>query len=135
MKKAHKSNYHLYNKTLKEYARENRNYGTKAEVCLWKFVLRAKKMKSYAFRRQRPVLQYIADFMCKELNLIIEVDGISHSWELVAVKDEVRQQALEKAGFVILRFTDEEVLTGIQGVYERIYAFIEEIEMRQRSPP
>ena len=54
---------------------------TKAEACLWKYVLRAGKMKSFQFRRQRPVLNYIADFMCKELMLIIEVDGITDSWE------------------------------------------------------
>lgn len=56
-------------------------------------------LKGYQFRRQRPVLQYIADFMCKELKLIIEVDGITHQWEETAQKDEVRQKKLEDAGF------------------------------------
>jgi very-short-patch-repair endonuclease len=131
MSKANNTNYHLYNKNLKEYASENRNDSTKAEACMWKFVLSSKKMKGYSFRRQRPVLQYIADFMCKELKLIIEVDGISHSWEKVAAKDEARQKALEVAGFVVLRYTDEEVLTGIQSVFEKVDACIEELEMRR----
>jgi very-short-patch-repair endonuclease len=56
---------------------------TKAEACLWKYVLRARQMKGYQFGRQRPVLNYIADFMSKELRLMIEVDGITHDVKLV----------------------------------------------------
>ncbi len=77
---------------------------TKAEACLWKFVLGAKQMMGYQFRRQRPVLNYIADFMCKELNLIIEVDGITHQWEGVADNDLIREEKLTSVGFYILRF-------------------------------
>jgi very-short-patch-repair endonuclease len=44
-------------------------------------------MKGYSFLRQRSVLNYIADFMCKELKLIIEVDGITHSYEQTIEKD------------------------------------------------
>ena len=75
-----KSNFHGYNKNLKGFARELRNNGTKAEACLWKYVLRAGKMQGFQFRRQRPVMNYIADFMCKELMLVIEVDGIIHTY-------------------------------------------------------
>src|SRR4030095_16293836 len=71
---------HFYNKTLQPYANKLRKEMTKAEACLWKYVLRA-GMMSYKFRRQRPVLNYIADFMCIKLKLIIEVDGITHQWE------------------------------------------------------
>jgi very-short-patch-repair endonuclease len=69
---------HLYNKTLQPYANRLRKEMTKAEACLWKYVLRAKKRGGFQFRRQRPVLNYIADFMCMELMLIIELDGITH---------------------------------------------------------
>ena len=93
---------------------------TKAEACLWKYVLRAGGIKGFTFRRQRPVLNYIADFMCKELLLIIEVDGITHSEEEVAEKDQKRQTDLEKAGFTVIRFTDEEVLHHINAVYWEI---------------
>jgi len=98
---------------------------TKAEACLWKYVLRASKMKSYGFRRQRPVLNYIADFMCKELMLIIEVDGSIHELEDVRKNDEQRQRALEEAGFTVLRFTNEEVLTNIQFVSSFLEDWIE----------
>lgn len=107
---------HFYNKNLQPYANRLRNEGTKAEACLWKYVLQASKLKGYAFRRQRPVLQYIADFMCKELMLIIEVDGSIHDLEEVMRKDKERQKVLEEAGFTVLRFTNEEVLTNIQWV-------------------
>src|SRR5574339_475585 len=102
------SNHH-YNKNLQPYANHLRKEMTKAEACLWKYVLRAGRMKSYQFRLQRPVLIYIADFMCKELMLIIEVDGSIHQLEEIIKYDAIRQKALEEAGFTVLRFTNEEV--------------------------
>ncbi len=83
-------------------------------------------MKGYTFRRQRPVLHYIADFMCIELMLIIEVDGQTHDWEETVTKDKVRQQELEQAGFTILRFTNMEVLSDIKNVSLKIESWIEQ---------
>ena len=90
---------------------------TKAEACLWKYILKAKQLKGYQFRRQRPVLNYVADFICMELMLIIEVDGITHHWEETIVKDKKKQSDLEAAGFSVLRFTDDEVLDDINAVH------------------
>jgi very-short-patch-repair endonuclease len=87
--------------------------------------VRARQMKSYQFRRQRPVLNYITDFMCKELRLVIEVDGITHDSKLE--RDEQRTKELMQAGFNVLRFTDEEVLTNIQGVAREIERIIDEM--------
>ena len=101
---------------------------TKSEACLWKYALKARKMKGYQFRRQRPVLNYIADFMCKELNLIIELDGVTHHSEEAALKDENRTRTLEKHGFKVIRFADEEVLNNMQGVIWQIENAIDEIE-------
>ena len=100
---------------------------TKAEACLWKYALRAKQM-GYTFNRQRPVLNYIADFMCKELKLIIEVDGGIHSMEDVAKKDIIRQQHLELVGFKVIRFKNEEVLKEINNVREHILATIHSLK-------
>ena len=116
---------HYYNKNLQPYANRLRKEMTKAEACLWKYVLRASKMKGFLFRRQRPVLIYIADFMCKELMLIIEVDGSIHQLEEIIKNDEVRQKALEAAGFTVLRFTNEEVLKDIQSVYSYLEDWID----------
>jgi very-short-patch-repair endonuclease len=118
---------HFYNKGLQPNANRLRKEMTKAEACLWKYVLRAGKMKGFQFRRQRPVLIYIADFMCKELMLIIEVDGSIHQLEEVNKNDGMRQKAMEGAGFTVLRFTNEEVLTNINAVHSFIEDWIEKI--------
>ena len=123
--KADKDNLCGYNKRLQPFANKLRKEMTKAEACLWKYVLRAKQMKGYQFRRQRPVLNYIADFMCKELRLVIEVDGITHDFKLA--EDKRRTDDLRQAGFNVLRFTDEEVLTNIQGVAKEIEKVIDDM--------
>jgi len=123
MANKHDNNY--YNKHLQPYANRLRKEMTKAEACLWKYILRAGQLKGFQFRRQRPVLNYIADFMCMELKLIIEVDGITHQWEETIKKDEIRQKALESVGFTLLRFSDEEVLNNIQAVFNYLEDWIE----------
>ena len=125
---ADKTNQHHYNKSLQPFAQHLRNDMTKAEACLWKYVLRASQMKGYAFRRQRPVLYFIADFLCFELKLVIEVDGITHLWEETTVKDRRKDEALAEAGFTVMRFADEEILRDIKGVSQRIEWRIERRE-------
>jgi very-short-patch-repair endonuclease len=129
--KADKSNYYAYNRQLQPYALKLRKRMTKAEACMWKYVLKACKMKGYPFRRQRPVLNYIADFMCKELMLVIEVDGFSHLTAEAQARDHRKQSDLENAGFTVLRFTNEEVLRHIDRVMEKLGRWIEE---RERVP-
>jgi len=124
--KANKDNLCSYNKRLQPFASKLRKEMTKAEACLWKYVLRAKQMKGYQFRRQRPVLNYIADFMCKELCLVIEVDGSTHDFKLA--EDKRRTDYLRQAGVNVLRFTDKEVLTNIQAVAKEIERVIDNIE-------
>jgi len=133
---ADKSNNYGYNKSLQPFANKLRKQMTKSEACLWKYALKARKMKGYQFRRQRPVLNYIADFMCKELKLIIELDGITHNSEEAAVKDAKRTEALERIGFKVIRFKDEEVLKNMRGVIQKIEMVIEDIEkIHPLSPP
>ena len=124
--KATKSNLYGYNRELKGLAKANRQSMTKAEACLWKYVLKGRQMKGYQFRRQRPVLNYIADFMCKELKLIIEVDGITHHYVDVQKNDKLRQKNLEELGFTVMRFDDDYILTAIDRVTLDIENWIEE---------
>ncbi len=121
---ANGSNQHLYNPILQPFARKLRNKGTKAEACLWKYTLRAGLMKGYQFRRQRPVLRYIADFMCFELKLIIEADGGYHLLDEVIERDLIRSQVLSEAGFTILRFTNQDILHNMEKVRQQIEAWI-----------
>jgi very-short-patch-repair endonuclease len=93
---------------------------TKAEACLWKYALSKKRLLGLTFRRQRPILQYIVDFVCLKLKLVIEVDGYSHEISENQEKDVLRQKDLENSGFVVLRFKDEEVLNDMKNVIERI---------------
>ncbi|MBN2615543.1 MAG: DUF559 domain-containing protein [Bacteroidales bacterium] len=128
---ASKGNNYLYNKMLRKYASELRKNMTKAEACLWKYVLSSGNLRGYKFRRQRPVLNYIADFMCTDLMLIIEVDGITHLDGEVAARDELRQKELEQVGFKVLRFQDNEVLNDIQNVERVLENYVEEYELKK----
>lgn len=121
------SHHNHYNQKLRRFASENRKEMTKAEACLWKYALRRKQM-GYSFNRQRPVLNFIADFMCKELNLIIEADGYSHQLEENFTKDMKRQYKLEDAGYTVLRFQDKEILRNIKHVRTVISNTISELE-------
>jgi len=93
-----------------------------------KYALKAKQLKGYQFRRQRPILQYIADFFCKELMLIIEIDGITHDNKASQAKDIQREERLAKSGFKMVMFTDEEVLNNLAGVIPELERIIGEIE-------
>jgi very-short-patch-repair endonuclease len=97
---------------------------------MWTELLRAKKMQGYAFLRQRPILNYIADFYCKDLKLIIEVDGFTHDDSIQAEKDNVRTRDLNQNGYHIMRFTDYEVMNELPQVKDRIEKWIEEWEQR-----
>ena len=134
MMEANKENYLAYNSKLQPLANKLRKRMTKAEACLWKYALRAGMRKGYGFRKQRSVLNYIADFMCKELMLIIEVDGITHTWNETIERDQIREARLREAGFHIIRFTDDEVLKSINSVIEKIDSKIEEIELSLPEP-
>ena len=60
-----------YNKSLQKNANDLRKNAVKSEACLWKYVLNKRRMRGYGFRRQRPVLGYIDDFVCLRLKLLI----------------------------------------------------------------
>ncbi|WP_428236337.1 endonuclease domain-containing protein [Gracilimonas sp.] len=122
------SAFNYYNKDLRPNARSLRKNMTKAEVCLWKYGLRKKQRMGYTFNRQRPVLNYIADFMCKKLKLIIEVDGSSHDSPEAFEYDQRRQRHLEEAGFKVIRFRNKDVLTNMDAVLMAIDKVILELE-------
>ena len=118
------SNNH-YNQHLRKFAKENRNSMTKAEACLWKYALSKRQMLGYQFRRQRPISNYIVDFICLPLKLIIEVDGYSHQIQENEIKDIQRQNNLEELDYKILRFKDSEVLNEINEVKRVILVTVE----------
>ena len=91
-------------------------------------MLFAQVWKGYGFNRQRPIGNYIVDFACKELKLVIEVDGYSHHFEETREKDKLKEDYLKSEGFRVLRFDDDEVLKDIRNVIRVIEDEIEDIE-------
>ena len=116
-----------YNKNLKQFSRDLRNNSTLGEVLLWQ-QLRADSINGYKFNRQKPLDNYIVDFYCKKLNLVIEVDGSSHYHEEARLQDQARQEILEAMGLSFLRFDDLDVKKNMAFVLGEIYHFVEECE-------
>jgi very-short-patch-repair endonuclease len=114
-----------YNVYLKEYARKLRNDSTLGEILLWK-ELNNKQLQGCDFHRQKPLLNYIADFYCYELGLIIEVDGNYHNHEEQYNLDVLRETDLKEYGLTILRFTEQEVKTDMINVIRTIDAYVTE---------
>lgn len=113
-----------YNPKLKDYARELRKAGIFSEVLLWNN-LKGKAL-GYEFHRQVPIDEYIVDFLCHELFLIIEIDGSSHHGKYDY--DLKRQNKLQNMGLQFLRFTDSDVRKNMSGVLITIKEKIKEIE-------
>ena len=112
-----------YNPKLKELAKKLRNDSTLGEALLWKEI-KNKQFYGYDFHRQKPLLNYIVDFYCYELNLIIEIDGQYHNHEETYNLDLAREAELEKYNLTILRFTEQEVKKDMVNVLRTIEGFI-----------
>ena len=112
-----------YNPKLKDLARNLRNNSTKSEIILWKY-LKGKQIYGYDFHRQKPIDNYILDFFCHELMLGIELDGITHQFEDVQIKDRKKESRMNELGIDILRFKDEEVYSDIENVLRTIENYI-----------
>ena len=98
---------------LIDFARKLRKNSTIAERKLW-HRLRSRNFLGLKFRRQEPIGNYIVDFACYEKKLIIELDGGQHNE--FSKKDIPRTKALEKEGYIVLRFWNNDVINNIEGV-------------------
>ena len=112
----------FYYGMLKERARAMRNMPTEAEVQLWQ-ELRDKKL-GLRFRRQFVIGQYIADFVCLPLKLVIEVDGCIHQEQEQQEHDQQRDEWLAQEGYRVQRFTNDQVLYDTKKVIAGIKAMI-----------
>lgn len=96
---------------------------TDAETLLWSH-LRRKQMQAFKFRRQAPIGPYIADFVCIEAALVIELDGGQHAID--ADHDDQRDTYMNARGYQFLRFWNNDVIENLDGVLETISsAFVE----------
>ncbi len=114
-----------------DVCRKLRKSQTDAEKKLWT-ILRNRQLAGVKFRRQFPIGGYILDFYCAEYGFGIEADGGHHYQDEGRQQDEIRTRELKKLGVEIIRFSDREVLTNIDGVYEIVQ---KTIEKKRGNPP
>jgi very-short-patch-repair endonuclease len=116
-----------YNKKLVPLARQNRKIPTIAEFRIWNEVLRQRQFTRLKFLRQKPIDNFIVDFYCSELALVIEIDGDNHA-ETVEY-DRERTYVLSSYGLTVVRYTNDEVLQNIAGIYEDLSIKVQEIRL------
>ena len=104
-----------YNSKLKKLASELRKKMTFSEVLFWKLVSGYAFM-GYDFHRQKPILNYIVDFYCEELSLVIEIDRITHHDRAVQLKDTLKESDFRKLGLSVMRFSSFEIIKDMQNV-------------------
>src|SRR3990172_599606 len=109
-----------YNKRLKPLSRSLRSKMTDAEKLLWSKI-RRKQLKGFQFYRQKIIGNYIADFYCPELKLVIEVDGGQHYSAEGRENDHMRDAYMTRAGITVVRFSDRDVLKNLEAVMEEIW--------------
>jgi very-short-patch-repair endonuclease len=107
-------------------ARALRRHQSDADNLLW-YRLRNRRLLNLKFRRQRPIGNYIADFACVEIGLVIELDGGQHVEQ--AGYDGAREMEMKSLGFTTLRFWDHEVLTETEAVMEKIRQVAESLAL------
>jgi len=118
---------HVIPRDLLHFARKLRKEQTDAETKLW-HMLRDRRLAGKKFRRQHPIPPYVVDFFCNEERLVIEIDGGQHA--KAKERDEARTAFLEKHGYRVIRFWNNEVLKETEAVLERIWR-----ELNRPSPP
>ena len=106
-----------------ENAKKLRNEPTASEVIFWSLL--KQHFPDYRFKRQHPVSQYIADFYCHKLKLVIEIDGGIHLSAEIKNNDKIREQFMQSLGLKIKRFTNEEVCERGECVVEKLKELID----------
>jgi very-short-patch-repair endonuclease len=105
--------------------------GVLSEVLLWN-ELKEKKL-GYDFHRQKPIDEFIVDFYCEDLDLVIEIDGVTHNERLD--DDAKRQKVLENFGLTVLRYLDTDVKKNLVGVIDHLKLWIKEHTPPLRGTP
>lgn len=104
---------------LYQYGRELRQESTEAEKLLWA-ELRNRKLNGLKFRRQHPLDKFIVDFYCNERKIVVELDGSVHDEKINKDYDEARTAMLAGLNVIVLRFQNEEVISSIEDVLNKI---------------
>ena len=111
----------MRDRRLIEFAKQMRREQTEPETRLW-LELRAARFQGIKFRRQKVIGPYIADFSSREPMLVIEIDGDTHAGR--EAYDRARTAYFEEQGYRVIRFTNRDVLTNMDGVLEQLASFL-----------
>ncbi len=106
-------------KSQKEKRRYLRNNATTAEKKLWQY-LRKSQLNEFKFRRQHGIGNYIVDFYCPELRLVVEVDGEIHNTKEAQEYDSERTKYLQEYNISVIRFRNQEVFNDVESVLQAI---------------
>ena len=113
----------------RDRARRFRKVMSLAETKLWN-AIRGRRLNDWKFRRQFPIDNYVADFVCLEAALVVELDGESHDRTIEG--DKKRTRSIEERGFEVIRFLNEAVLFHFDGVLRDL---IDACERRAKNRP
>lgn len=98
---------------------------TDCEQRFW-LAVRDRRLGGFKFRFQHSVFPHVADFACLETMVIVEIDGGQHGHE----RDALRTGTLERQGYLVLRFWNDDVIENMQGVLEAVLAACESRRVR-----
>ncbi|MGG9964763.1 DUF559 domain-containing protein [Ferruginibacter sp. SUN106] len=134
MKTGNSNMHYGASKLLFQRAEQLRKFCTWEEEIVWAY-LSGNKL-GVKFRRQHPMLFYVADFYCHQIKLVIEIDGAVHNKEDVKINDVIRQKEIEALGITVIRFTNSQVKNSIEKVVETISKNITALQsIRDQSSP
>lgn len=118
-------------------ARVLRSKDVAAEQSLWQ-ALRNRSLGGFKFVRQEPIGDYFADFVYRELKLVVEVDGATHGAAEEQIEDRARETYLARSGYQVMRVSNENVRTNLSGVLDTIMAELNckaELKIEQAAAP
>jgi very-short-patch-repair endonuclease len=115
-------------------ARSLRTNATNAERAIW-YLVRAHRLNGVGFRRQTPIGPYIVDFVSHAAKLVIELDGGQHFEDAQELRDARRDSFLRSRGFRVLRFSNYDVMTNKEGVWDVIAAAVDAAEAPSLPSP
>jgi len=114
----------FFNKKEQKIIRQNlRNQRSKSEKILW-YKIRNQQL-GVKFRRQHGIGNYVVDFYCPEIGLIVEIDGATHGGQNEVKYDNIRQKYLKNKGLKVKRYRNVDVKNNLEGILEDLIEFIE----------
>jgi very-short-patch-repair endonuclease len=116
---------------LTKHARENRKALSEPETRMW-YQLRAKRFAGAKFRKQKVIKNFIVDFAANNPKLVVELDGDSHAGQ--EGYDARRTLVLEAEGYQVIRFTNADVMTNMDGVLSVLSDVIEQLRAQPPLP-